>query len=200
MTSSPSRLGGLHSLAIRGSDTIPPETTVTSSVDGNGAAVNSGGATLSNAMTFQFGGTDIGGVAGFQCELDGGGFTACTSPKTYLALAIGNHIFKVRAIDTSGNIDPTPAIFTWTRLTPAQAIQNLITTIGNMGLTNGVATSLSATLNNINTNNQSAACAKLYAFITKVGVDLKKGVLTPAQATQLLVAANAIADSLGCAP
>lgn len=85
-------------------------------------------------------------------------------------------------------------------ITPAQAIQNLIATIGNMGLPKGEATSLIATLKNINTDNKAAACAKIYAFITKVGVDLKRGALTPAQATQLLHAANAIADSLGCGP
>ena len=54
------------------------------------------------------------------------------SPAGYSALAVGSHIFRVRALDTAGNVGP-PASFTWTVVIPAQAIQSLITTtIGNM--------------------------------------------------------------------
>ena len=41
--------------------------------------------------------------------LDGGGFTACTSPKTVSGLGEGNHTFAVRVRDAVGNVDPTPA-------------------------------------------------------------------------------------------
>ncbi len=52
-------------------------------------------------------------TASFECQLDGGGFAACTSPQNYLALAGGPHIFEVRAIDDAGNPDPTPASYNW---------------------------------------------------------------------------------------
>ena len=47
------------------------------------------------------------------------------------------HNFQVRAIDTSGNEDPTPASFTWIILTPQQTVQKLINTIDSMHLGKG---------------------------------------------------------------
>jgi hypothetical protein len=66
--------------------------------------------------TFTFTGTDsaIAAVASFECQIDGGGFSACTSPQSYMGLSQGSHTFQVRAKDGAGNVDPTPASFTWT--------------------------------------------------------------------------------------
>ena len=44
----------------------------------------------------------------FQCSLDGARFRACASPKRYRNLRPGKHVFRVRAIDAAGNVDPTP--------------------------------------------------------------------------------------------
>lgn len=45
----------------------------------------------------------------FECKLDKKKFKRCTSPKTYRNLDDGKHRFLVRATDTEGNTDPTPA-------------------------------------------------------------------------------------------
>jgi CSLREA domain-containing protein len=45
----------------------------------------------------------------FQCRLDSKPFAACRSPKRYAGLRPGRHVFKVRAIDPAGNVDPSPA-------------------------------------------------------------------------------------------
>lgn len=45
----------------------------------------------------------------FQCKLDRKPFKKCSSPKTYKKVKPGKHVFRVRAIDKAGNVDPTPA-------------------------------------------------------------------------------------------
>jgi hypothetical protein len=135
---------------------------------------------------------------GFQCTLDAAPFVACSSPAMYSALSVGTHTIRVSALDAAGNV-ATPASLTWTVVTPAQAIQNLTTTITGMGLPAGVANSLRAPLNNINPSNVAAACGKLSAFVNQVNAKVQNGQLTPSAANQLLQYANAIKASLGCA-
>ena len=52
--------------------------------------------------------------ATFQCNLDGVGYSACTSPTLYMDLSPGSHSFRVRALDAAGNVDATPVTFLWT--------------------------------------------------------------------------------------
>jgi hypothetical protein len=61
----------------------------------------------SNNAEFTF--SDAEGGVSFQCSLDGAGFSACSSPQGYTALADGGHTFAVRAVDPAGNASaPTP--------------------------------------------------------------------------------------------
>jgi predicted extracellular nuclease len=96
-------------------DAIAPDTTINTSPSNP---------SNSSSASFTFSGTDAGGsgVASFECRLDGGSFGSCTSPQNYSSLADGSHTFYVRAIDGAGNIDPTPASFTWTIDTVAPTI------------------------------------------------------------------------------
>jgi subtilisin-like proprotein convertase family protein len=50
----------------------------------------------------------------FQCRLDGGDFSPCASPQSFSDLPEGSHTFEVRAFDQYGNVDGSPAIYTWT--------------------------------------------------------------------------------------
>src|SRR5437867_4377402 len=95
------RNAGLTNTVTITVDNTPPETTITS------APTDS-----AQAATFEFGASESG--ATFECALDGAAFAACTSPVFYTALAAGQHTFQVRSADGFGNVDQTPASFTWT--------------------------------------------------------------------------------------
>ncbi|HEX6688115.1 MAG TPA: hypothetical protein VF085_05560, partial [Solirubrobacterales bacterium] len=45
----------------------------------------------------------------FLCKLDGKPFDLCRSPKRYVGLAPGRHGFWVRAVDSAGHVDLSPA-------------------------------------------------------------------------------------------
>jgi hypothetical protein len=92
-------------------DTTPPHATIS---DGPSGTVGDGRA------TFAFTASEAG--ASFQCQLDGGAWQPCTSPKGYVGLTDGAHSFSVRALDPAGNIDPAPATRTWTVATPPPAV------------------------------------------------------------------------------
>jgi hypothetical protein len=78
-----------------------PETTITSAPPAS---------TASNDANFEFTSNE---QAFFECQIDGGGFSFCSSPQSYPGLSEGNHTFEVRATDFTGNVDPTPASYAW---------------------------------------------------------------------------------------
>src|SRR5262249_55325401 len=92
-------------VTINTADTVAPETSLFSTPTNP-----------SSSMTaiFTFGGTDAGsGVIRFECSLDGASWATCGSGVTYTNLSYGIHAFSVRAIDVAGNVDPTPASYSW---------------------------------------------------------------------------------------
>ncbi len=93
-------------------DCTPPETTITSGPAEGSSAVG--------ASSFSFSSNEAG--SSFVCSLDGVPFTSCTSPTTYGGLALGPHAFRVRATDSSGNNDPTPAVRNWTIRNPGLTV------------------------------------------------------------------------------
>jgi hypothetical protein len=84
--------------------------------------IDSGPSNPTTATTASFTFSASTSPASFECSLDGGAFGVCTSPKSYSALGDGAHVFAVRAVDAAGNVDPTPAAFTWTVDTVAPAV------------------------------------------------------------------------------
>ena len=56
--------------------------------------------TNNTSASFTFAASKL--VQGFQCALDGGSFTSCSSPKAHSGLTNGQHTFRVRAISQGG--------------------------------------------------------------------------------------------------
>jgi hypothetical protein len=127
---------------------IPPDTTIASAVDGNGATITNGGTTFSSSIRFTFTATaGTNPVASFECSLDTSAFSSCSSPATLTNLAAGKHTFQVRAVDTSGNKDPTPATFGWTIATITPPTKTTITSAvdgNNAPVQNGGTTTSSS--------------------------------------------------------
>jgi DNA-directed RNA polymerase specialized sigma24 family protein len=81
---------------------LPPETSITSGPTGP---------TSSTSATFGFSSSET--PATFQCKLDDRDWASCSSGKTYSGLPQGSHTFKVRAKDSAGTKDPSPAQRSW---------------------------------------------------------------------------------------
>jgi hypothetical protein len=84
-------------------DTTPPETAI-----GSGPT----GSTTATTAQFAFSASEAGST--FACKLDSASWAACSSPRSLSGLAVGSHLFSVRATDGAGNVDPTPASRNWT--------------------------------------------------------------------------------------
>ena len=58
---------------------------------------------------FEYASTEPGST--FECSLDGGAYAPCAAEYT---VEPGEHTLRVRAVDPAGNVDPTPAEYSWT--------------------------------------------------------------------------------------
>ncbi|GAA2037039.1 right-handed parallel beta-helix repeat-containing protein [Polymorphospora rubra] len=90
----------------------PPDTTAPQTSIATGPAQ----ATASPAASFTFTADEAGST--FECSLDAAPFGPCASPAAYSGLAPGGHQFRVRATDAAGNVDATPATWSWTVTPP----------------------------------------------------------------------------------
>ena len=110
------------------SEPVPPETVIISAIDSiTGMTIQNGEmATSNSSVTFTFEGFGDSGVSGYFCSIENLEPFYCSSPVIYdpnIIQEVGfggsissnplGHSFQVSAIDSSGNMDPTPAVFNW---------------------------------------------------------------------------------------
>ncbi|HWX27199.1 MAG TPA: Ig-like domain-containing protein, partial [Steroidobacteraceae bacterium] len=137
----------------------PPDTTI-----GSGPT----GIIGMSSATFVFHGSDTNDT--FQCSLDGVPWAACTSPQQYTSLADGAHTFKVRAVNTAGEADPTPAEATWTVGTTPPAVTLTAPTDGSM--TNNNVPTFSGTAGT-NSGDSPAITVNIYAGFSAAGMPVQ---------------------------
>jgi hypothetical protein len=123
---SPELTDGSHSLTVTSSDqagnvaaatrnfvvdTAAPQTLLSGTpqaIDGN------------NDPAFVFSSNAV--HATFECKLDDGDWSTCTSPLSFMDLTDSSHAFSVRSTDEAGNTDTSPPSFGWTIDTIAPAV------------------------------------------------------------------------------
>jgi hypothetical protein len=96
----PDRKAALYKWAI---DATAPETTIKKKPPA---------VTSNTSATFSFSANQKGST--FVCRLDANPFASCVTPLALANLLAGTHTFEVQATDPAGNVDPTPASYTWT--------------------------------------------------------------------------------------
>lgn len=93
-------------------DTTGPDVEITQVVDRRNRVLEEGNTTPTPYIRVTFEATDAVAVEKTECNLDGHGFTSCTSPIVYDRLSRGTHEVSVRATDAAGNTGEDE--FTWT--------------------------------------------------------------------------------------
>ncbi|MDD5223792.1 MAG: hypothetical protein PHE84_07360 [bacterium] len=84
-------------------DVTPPDTTITAKPSNP---------TNQTTANFEFNSNEAGST--IECRIDSGTWETCSSPKVYGSLTAGDHTFRVRSTDPVGNLELTPAVYTWT--------------------------------------------------------------------------------------
>ena len=122
---------GSHTFEVRAvdsagnPDTSPATRTWTVDLTAPQTTIDSGPTGPTNDASPSFGFSSEPG-ASFECRLDSSqeaDFQPCSSPQPYSSLADGSHTFEVRATDSVGNTDPTPAAHSFTVDTAAPQTQ-----------------------------------------------------------------------------
>jgi hypothetical protein len=121
---SPQTYGGLaegtHRFAVRATDaagnTDPSTISYSWLIDltPGDTSIVGGPKALSNSTTASFVVSSSKPGSSFQCQLDTADWAACGSAPIFSGLAQGSHRLAVRAVDAVGNVDPTPASYSWT--------------------------------------------------------------------------------------
>lgn len=106
-------------------DVTPPETVITSGPTSS----------TSTTATIAFTGSDNApGALTYERSLDGGPYLPAVSPETVSGLAVGPHTYWVRAKDPAGNVDLTPAAWTWNVNAPSSVLTLVRRSPANKGV------------------------------------------------------------------
>ena len=113
---------GVYMLFVIGADGVPSVARMVRVRHPTNTTITGGpnGGTNDPTPTFTFSSSEPG--SSFECKLDDGAYSACSSPITTAHLEDGSHTFSVRATDPAGITDPTPASRSFTVRTAAVSV------------------------------------------------------------------------------
>src|SRR5207245_707204 len=119
-TVSPALAEGGHTFAVRavdraGNTDASPASyawTLDTTAPGTSITAHPSDPSSNTTPSFSFTATEAG--SSFECRIDAGSWTTCTSPHSLASLTDGSHTFDVRATDAAANTDASPASSTWT--------------------------------------------------------------------------------------
>jgi len=115
----------------------------------------------------------------------------------------GSHNFEVRAVDTSGNKDPSPASFMWSIESAVDAIQGLMTQVNSIYQTLNLDPALRQAIEDLSdksVSNDANSCYLLNSFINEIKVQNMIGSLSLTDLNDFAKTTAAIMDNIGCPP
>jgi hypothetical protein len=144
------------SFTIRVEDNTPPETRITSTTAGIIGDVEPNTSTLSNRIRIALLATDNVDIEHSECKLDGNKWLIFEKEELsnkheciYVNLSSGSHTFQVRSVDTSENVDNSPASFSWSLPMIQNSVGNIIAEVKKLSLPSIVTIKMTNSLNEI---------------------------------------------------
>lgn len=199
------------SFTVKIQDTTPPDSTIDDSRVGWFGKINPTNSTTSNEVNFKISGTDAVGIDHFECRLDDGKWIRLQNDGSgknecqYLRISTGIHVFHARSIDKFGNLDGSPAVFTWIILPVKEGIQNLAKMMGTANMTDKEKSDANIPLYQAlelltkkTDGGNLHICYTTDSFLNEVSSLFLKNKLNEYQKNQLTVLVLSIKDRLGC--
>ncbi|HEY9399022.1 MAG TPA: HYR domain-containing protein, partial [Nitrososphaeraceae archaeon] len=200
---------GKNEFIITVRDTTPPETMLGNVTVGWLGSITSGGTTPSVDTNFDFNGTDLVGISHYECRLDNGEWNSAHTSSdisgeeinicTYTGVRNpGSHNFQVRAVDTSGNKDPSPPSFMWNIESPPEAIQGLITQVNSIYQSLDLDPPLRQAVEDLSdtpTSDDANSCYLLNSFMNEIKVQNMIGSLSLTDLNDFATTTLAIMDN-----
>lgn len=199
------------SFMVKIHDTTPPDSAIDDSRVGWFGKINPTNSTTSNEINFKISGTDAVGIDHFECRLDDGKWIRLQNDGSvknecqYLRISTGIHVFQARSIDKFGNLDGSPAVFTWIILPVKEGIQNLAKLTDTASMADKEKSDANIPLYHaleLLTKKTDGVnlhiCYNTDSFLNEVTSLFLKNKLNEYQKNQLTVLVLSIKDRLGC--
>lgn len=201
----------VNSFQVKIQDSTPPDTVIVDSKVPWTGKINSTSTTMSDEINIEISGRDAVGLDYYECKIDSGKWTHVQNQGTgqslcgYSRLTDGIHIFQSRAIDKYGNIDNSPAVFTWTVLSLKEGLQDIIDIISGSNLTEKVKGDVNRPLSESQSllplktaDRKIDVCYNLDSLLNTINNLTLNDSLSESNKNQLISSTLAIKDRLTC--